>query len=138
MFTKGEWKATPFEVVTDDTTIADCVLGNSASISGKIRQPNMTSEEAQANTNLISAAPEMFEALYLANTQLRLWMKDHGEDIATKEAIKAINDALDKANGYWARPIMSGRTEAQKKADQSRKVKALGQWKEKRKVEGKQ
>ena len=56
MEVKGKWRATPFEVVVGDKTIADCVLGST-------RRPQMMVAEQQANAHLIAAAPELYEAL---------------------------------------------------------------------------
>jgi len=59
-------------------------------------------EEIKANAQLISAAPDMYEALIQARGALRLdaMVDERGEPYGTTvEALKVINKALDKAEG---------------------------------------
>ena len=87
-YTKGEWRATSFEVITDSATIADCVLGQS-------RQPDITMKECIANAQLISAAPDMYEALK------EIWGASLGADTlrVLQPWFKKVEQALSKAEG---------------------------------------
>ena len=54
-------------------------------------------KEALANAQLIAAEPEILEALKLCVPELRGWMRNHGEDIRTVEAIEKATAAIMKA-----------------------------------------
>ncbi len=88
--TKGEW-----EVKTEKG-------GGTAIVSGGQTIASLywfESEGMIANAHLIAAAPDCYEALKESKAQLKLWIKDHGDDIATLEAINLIDKALAKAEG---------------------------------------
>ena len=88
-FTQGEWRAeiedheladtgdyvTDFSVVTDKTGIAQC-FDNSV----------ISEEQAAANCHLISAAPEMYECVCDALTDLEMpdGMRNHFEAVLKK------------------------------------------------------
>ena len=48
---------------------------------------------------LFTAAPDLLEALEACTKQLKLWMADHGQDIASEDAIEAARAAIAKAKG---------------------------------------
>lgn len=57
------------------------------------------SEEGAANARLIAAAPELLEALHACRKELSAWMRDHGSDIGTQEAVTKARAAIAKATG---------------------------------------
>ncbi len=92
-YTKGQWEATPFEVVAKEKTVADCVLSAD-------RQPGMAKSERSANIHLISAAPDMLEALYQAKEVMEISQVIHAMmPEVGKEPYLKILAAIAKAEG---------------------------------------
>jgi len=62
---------------------------------------NRSSSEIAANTVLISAAPDLLDAAFLALDEIEQWneIMDGSEDPRTAEAIAALEAAIDKATG---------------------------------------
>ena len=65
MYTEGDWTGTLWQVESGNRIVADCVLETA-------RQPGMTRNEKIANIKLISAAPNLAEALKAYQTANRL------------------------------------------------------------------
>ena len=85
-YTKGEWKAGNVDVVTKSTHIANCYSESN------FKRPSIG--EALVNAHLISAAPDMYEALKL--------YQSHQEGTSGHycwKCAEAINKALAKAEG---------------------------------------
>lgn len=59
-------------------------------------------EGQEANARLISAAPELLEALEKCRKELSAWMQCYCEDAATQEAISQARAAIAKATGEKA------------------------------------
>lgn len=96
-YTKGEWKLG--ETLRDHN---DDIFWHTSVVRGGIRVARSTGigeDEAFANAQLISAAPDLYEALKEARKELKAWVKDHGECIATNDVINSINKAIAKAEG---------------------------------------
>lgn len=58
--------------------------------------------ELEANGHLIAAAPDLLAALESCRKELSAWMRDHGDDIKTQEAVSAARAAKAKATGAAA------------------------------------
>jgi hypothetical protein len=67
---------------------------------GYICEPEgLTKEEAQANAALIAAAPELLEALKLAEELLSGWMEEHGVNADKDANVEIIRQTISKAEG---------------------------------------
>lgn len=53
----------------------------------------------ERDARLIAAAPDLLEALELCRKELYEWMRDHGQDIATQQAMSKARAAIAKATG---------------------------------------
>jgi len=107
-FTKGEWKSQGFQEESNGYINIDFPDGMIAVYGGHLPSTGKNKIKAcilkaEANANLISAAPELFSALYDL-VQVKEWKDKNGKDehysnaqpIAWENARKAINKALGK------------------------------------------
>jgi hypothetical protein len=95
--TPGPWKAVDSKDERGNTNAyavwpeVDRPFANSPRGNRICVTPDGTTPENKANAALIAAAPELLASLKKCVPELKAWMKDHGEDIAT---LGALNDAL--------------------------------------------
>jgi hypothetical protein len=84
-YTKGEWRMIyPAINAPNEFIIGDCDGFTLASVYGALGTPN-DMEEAEANAKLIAAAPDLLEALVLANSILDRMSSEYAM-IANKHA----------------------------------------------------
>lgn len=102
-FTKGPWEVLPEEGDKDYIRIRGTILG------GRYKVANVVSlgykdkiindkelEESRGNANLISAAPDMYEALQMVIERCE---EDDARGFFDRIELQILNDALDKADG---------------------------------------
>ena len=96
-FTKGDWKTTIVEL--KDFFL--CAVGSVEAervICHTTPDPKMTSEECKANANLISAAPDMFNALEELLAQVKQFTDGNiGEQDYFRDEISNAKKAIKKA-----------------------------------------
>lgn len=92
--TKGPWISKENPIVKNEYVVKS---GNKEMIASVKFQDFETDDEVKANANLISSAPELLEALELAEKTLRL-CQNHVDisGFVFKDIRKAINKALGK------------------------------------------
>jgi hypothetical protein len=92
-FTEGPWKQLPKDPLkikgTDKLSIA-CIVSQAG-------KNGRSYEEKLANARLISAAPEMLEALHIARMQISYDLKTRVQQPTEKEANRLILEVVEKA-----------------------------------------
>lgn len=100
-FTKGEWKSRGFEAESNGHISVDFPKGFISIYGGVIpgllgEERDRFIEEAEANANLIAAAPEMLEALIFCKSVIeQSGMFELSERLAFEQAEKAIKKAIE-------------------------------------------
>jgi len=94
-FTTAPWQ--PFWMHNGDTYIAAKIAGNQTAIAEIIT--THVAKTDNANAYLMSAAPEMYEALEDAEIGIRTLIKLDPTNKSAKRSHKLIQDALKKARG---------------------------------------
>lgn len=94
--TPGPWNITPRQNNFIDIEHSDRHTPGKITLSlCRVQARQTWVEEAQANANLIAAAPDLLDALIEARKELELYANDSGEDYNNPK----INEAIAKATG---------------------------------------
>lgn len=107
-YTEGPWEVKPEEIGKDYIRIRGTQLGRLYKIADVLAPENEFSfDECRANARLVAAAPELFEALILAEAQIDSFYtatmtnaKSRDENKAIKKlALENVRSAISKATG---------------------------------------